>query len=81
MNGILSTSQVRVDAVKLSLMQQELLEKKNQYVEEQKNKLSPAQEREKLISEVRTNNQAMSSLNRQIKILEDQLVEKQGDLE
>ena len=76
MNGILSTSQVRVDAVKLSLMQQELLEKKNHYVEEQKNKLSPAQEREKLISEVRTNNQAMSSLNRQIKILEDQLVEK-----
>lgn len=80
MNGILSTSQMRVDAVRLSLLHQELLEKKNLYVEEQKNKLSPAQEREKLISEVRTNNQAMTSLNRQIKILEDQLAEKKETL-
>lgn len=80
MNGILSTSQMRVDAVRLSLLHQELLEKKNLYVEEQKNKLSPAQEREKLISEVRTNNQAITSLNRQIKILEDQLAEKKETL-
>lgn len=80
MNGILSTSQMRVDAVRLSVLQDELLEKRNTYTQEQKNKLSPAQEREKLISEVRTNNQAMTSLNRQIKIVEDQLTEKRETL-
>lgn len=80
MSGILSTSQMRVDAVRLSLLHNELLDKRNGYAEEQKNKLNPAQEREKLISEVRTNNQAMTSLNRQIKILEDQLAEKKETL-
>lgn len=80
MNGILSTSQIRVDAVRLSVLHGELLEKRNAYAEEQKNKLSPPQEREKLISEVRTNNQAMTSLNRQIKILEEQLAEKKETL-
>lgn len=80
LNGILSTSQIRVDAVQLSLLHQELSEKRTAYVEEQQNKLSPSQEREKLISEVRTNNQALTSLNRQIKILEDQLAEKKEAL-
>lgn len=80
MNGILSTSQLRVDAVRLNLLYQELAEKKAVYVEEQKNKLTPGQEREKLISEVRTNNQAMISLNRQIKLLEEQVAEKKETL-
>lgn len=80
MNGIFSTSQIRVDAVRLTLLHQELAEKKATYVEEQKNKLTPAQEREKLIADVRTNNQAMTSLNRQIKILEEQLAEKRETL-
>lgn len=80
MAGILSTSQMRVDAVKLSLLQHELVEKRNGYADELKNKLSPAQEREKLIAEVRTNNQAMVSLKRQIKIAEDQLVDKRETL-
>lgn len=38
--------------------------------------MSPAQEREKLINEVRSNNQALTSMNRQMKLLEDQLSDR-----
>lgn len=43
---------------------------------EEQNRLTPGQEREKLIAEVRENKQALTSIQHQIKIAEDTLVEK-----
>lgn len=44
--------------------------------EEEQSRLTPAQEREKLISEVRENKQALNSIQHQIKLAEDTLNEK-----
>lgn len=54
----------------------ELVTKRNTLRDEEANRLSPAQEREKLINEVRSNNQALTSINRQMKLIEDQLIDK-----
>lgn len=54
----------------------ELTTKRDNLQAEELQKLSPAQSREKMISEVRNNNQALASINKQIKIAEDQLNEK-----
>lgn len=65
-----------MEAVRLQTKLRELTTKRNIFREEENSKLSPANEREKLINEVRTNNQSLSKIARQMKIIEDQLNEK-----
>lgn len=74
-------SQSRLEAVKLHSKLRETVAKRNQLKDEENNRLTPAQEREKLINEVRTNNQAISSINKQTKIVADQLTEKRDYLQ
>ena len=76
LNSIVMNSQSRSEAVKLQTKLRELTAKRNQLKEEEMNQLSPAQEREKLIGEVRINNQSISAINKQLKIVSDQLEEK-----
>lgn len=75
------SSQSRMEAVRLLSKLNELVIKRNTLREEEANRLSPAQEREKLIGEVRANNQALTSMNRQLKIVEDQLNDKREILQ
>lgn len=65
-----------MEAVRLQTKLRELTTKRNIFRDEENSKLSPANEREKLINEVRTNNQSLSKIARQMKIIEDQLNEK-----
>lgn len=69
-------SQSRLEAIKLHSKLRETTAKRNQLKDEEMNRLTPAQEREKLISDVRMNNQSISSMNKQMKIISDQLQEK-----
>jgi intraflagellar transport protein 74 len=69
-------SQTRLEAVKMHSKLRETVAKRNQLKDEETNRLTPAQEREKLINEVRSNNQAISSINKQTKIVSDLLGEK-----
>lgn len=69
-------SQSRLEAVKMHSKLREADAKRNQMKDEETNRLTPAQEREKLIREVRSNNQAVLSINKQTKIVSDQLTEK-----
>jgi intraflagellar transport protein 74 len=80
LSGIVLNSQSRLEAVKLQSKLRETIAKRNQLKDEESNKMSPAQEREKLISEVRLNNQAISGLNKQLKINSEVLSEKRTEL-
>lgn len=73
---IAKSSAERAEAVRLLLKLNELEMKLMASKEEEQNRLTPAQEREKLISEVRENKQALTSIQHQIKIAEDTLNEK-----
>lgn len=75
------TSQSRMEAARLLSKLNELVAKRNTLRDEEANRLSPAQEREKLINEVRANNQALTSINRQMKIVSDQLNDKRDLLQ
>lgn len=70
-----STSE-RNEAVRLMTKLNELQLKLDAAKVEEQNRLTPAQEREKLIAEVRENKQALMSIQHQIKIAEDALIEK-----
>lgn len=74
-------SQARLEAVKMHSKLRETIAKRNQLKDEETNRLTPAQEREKLINEVRLNNQAITSINKQMKIASDQLQEKKEYLQ
>lgn len=74
-------SQARLEAVKMHSKLRETNAKRNQLKDEETNRLTPAQEREKLINEVRMNNQAITSINKQMKIMSDQLQEKKDYLQ
>ena len=76
METVTRSSTERMEAVRLLTKLNELQTKMQNVKEEEKNRLSPAQEREKLISEVRESKQALTSIQHQIKIAEDQLTEK-----
>lgn len=76
LSGIIFNSQTRMEAVRLQSKLKDLTFKRNSLKEEEDKRLTPAQEREKLIAEVRTNNQALASIGRQMKIVEDQLNDK-----
>lgn len=58
--------------LKLNEMEMNLIAAKD----EEQHRLTPAQEREKLINEVRVNKQALTSIQHQIKLAEDTLTEK-----
>lgn len=81
LSGSVINSQARVEAVKMHSKLRETIAKRNQLIaDEETNRLTPAQEREKLINEVKLNNQAISSINKQMKIVTDQLKEKKDYL-
>lgn len=76
LSPLILNSQSRMEAVRLQTKLRELIAKRNNLREEELNRLSPGKEREKLIEEVRSNNQALSSISRQMKIIEEQLSNK-----
>lgn len=76
MSAVVMNSQSRMEAVRLQTKLKDLTFKRNSLKQEEDNRLTPAQEREKLIGEVRANNQALASIGRQMKIVEDQLNDK-----
>lgn len=76
LSAAIFNSQSRTEAVRLQTKLKELTTKRNTLKEEEENRLTPAQEREKLISEVRSNNQALAGISRQMKLVEDQLNDK-----
>lgn len=73
---ISKSSTERAEAVRLLLKLNELELRLMTSKEEEQNRLTPAQEREKLINEVRENKQALTSIQHQIKLVEDTLTEK-----
>lgn len=73
---IIKNSAERSEAVRLLLKLNESELKLMALKEEEQNRLTPAQEREKLINEVRENKQALTSIQHQIKLAEDALNEK-----
>lgn len=73
---IVKNSAERAEAIRLLLKLNELEMKLMASKEEEQNRLTPAQEREKLINEVRENKQALTSIQHQIKLAEDTLNEK-----
>lgn len=81
MEASVMTSQTRMEAARLLTKLNELIGKRNSLREEEANRLTPAQEREKLIVEVRANNQALTSMNKQMKQIEDQLSDKKETLQ
>jgi intraflagellar transport protein 74 len=74
------SSQARLEAVKLHSKLRETIAKRNQLREEETNRLSPSQEREKLINDVKMNNQAISGISKQMKTVSDQLKDKREQL-
>lgn len=81
MSPMVLNSQLRMEAVRLQTRLRDLVQKRNSLREEEMNRLSPGQEREKLIEEVRANNQALTSIGRQMKIVEEQLGAKKETLQ
>uniref|UniRef100_A0AAG5DF11 Intraflagellar transport 74 n=1 Tax=Anopheles atroparvus TaxID=41427 RepID=A0AAG5DF11_ANOAO len=79
--SLIMNSQSRCEAHQMKLKLKELVTKRNAMYDEENNRLTPAQEREKLINEVRSNNQALGSIGKQLKINEDQLNEKKEILQ
>lgn len=73
---IAKSSVERAEAVRLLLKLNELETKLMTSKEEEQNRLTPAQEREKLINEVRENKQALTGIQHQLKLAEDTLNEK-----
>lgn len=71
----------RLEALRLLTRLNELEMKVKTAKEEEQNRLTPGQEREKLIAEVRENKQALTSIQHQIKIAEDALNEKKEVLQ
>lgn len=73
---IAKSSNERHEAVRLLLKLNELEMKLIAAKNDEQNRLTPAQEREKLIAEVRENKQALTSMQHQIKLAEHTLSEK-----
>lgn len=73
---IVKSSPERAEATRLLLKLNELEMKLLASKEEEQNRLTPAQEREKLINEVRENKQALTSIQHQLKLAEETLGEK-----
>lgn len=80
LSSTVMSSQARLEAVKMQSKLRESIVKRNQLKEEENNRLTPAQEREKLINDVKSNNQAISSINKQMKTVSEQLKEDREQL-
>lgn len=76
MQTVVQSSADRVEMVRLLTILNEQQQKLDKLKEEERRRLTPAQEREKLINEVRENKQSLTSIQRQIKLSEDALKEK-----
>lgn len=72
--------QARSEAVRLLSKLNEQLVRRNTLREEEAQRLTPGQEREKLIAEVRQNNATLVSINNQLKLIDAQLVDKRDQL-
>lgn len=71
----------RSEAIRLVTKLNELEMRLMNAKDDEQNRLSPEQQREKLINEVRENKQALTSIQHQIKIAEDTLLEKREILQ
>lgn len=78
---VIRNSPDRLEALRLLMRLNETETKIKTIKEEERNRLTPAQEREKLIAEVRENKQALTGIQHQIKIAEDALAEKKNVLQ
>lgn len=72
--------QTRSEAVRLLTKLNEQLLKRNALRDEESQRLTPAQEREKLIADVRQNNATLASLTNQLKLIDAQLLDKREQL-
>lgn len=73
---VIQNSSDRMEMVRLMLVLNELETKLERTKDDERKRLTPAQEREKLINDVRENKQALTSIQHQIKFAEDALNEK-----
>lgn len=55
--------------------------KRNELIEETKNVLTPAEEREKLLKQIKDNNQEISSIEKQLSELKDSIESIKSELE
>ncbi|XP_041475189.1 intraflagellar transport protein 74 homolog [Lytechinus variegatus] len=69
----LQHSQVKQEAVRLYEQLHELVDKKNQLIAEEQSRGTPAEEREKLLKQVKEDNQEIGSMERQIKEIKEKL--------
>lgn len=69
----LQTSQVKQEAVRLYEQLHELEERKSQLIAEEQSKGTPAEEREKLLKQVKEDNQEIGSMERQTKEIREKM--------
>ncbi|XP_071952265.1 intraflagellar transport protein 74 homolog [Antedon mediterranea] len=77
----LSQSQVKQEAVRLYEQLHELETKKMQLIQEEQSKGSPAEEREKLLRQVKEDNQEIARIEKQTKEFKDQVMSLQNELQ
>ncbi|XP_072172439.1 intraflagellar transport protein 74 homolog [Diadema setosum] len=76
----LQHSQVKQEAVRLYEQLHELEDKKNQLIAEEQSRGTPAEEREKLLKQVKEDNQEIGSMERQTKEIHEKLENVQEEL-
>ncbi|XP_038048644.1 intraflagellar transport protein 74 homolog [Patiria miniata] len=76
----LSTSQVKQEAVRLYEQLHELEEKKAQLIAEDQSRGTPTEERERLLKQVKEDNQEIASMDRQIQEYRDQITTLQDEI-
>ncbi|KAK3091735.1 hypothetical protein FSP39_022257 [Pinctada imbricata] len=79
LNDELSMSQVKQEAVRLYEQLNELESKRDNLLEETKNKASPAEERERLLKQVKDDNQEIASLERQTNDIREKIESMQEE--
>ncbi|XP_055378435.1 intraflagellar transport protein 74 homolog [Condylostylus longicornis] len=80
LNNFIVEDPMRAEAVRLHDRLDELEEKYETLKEEQANKLTPEQEQEKLLQDLKANNQALAKINHQIKLSEKELNDAKEEL-
>lgn len=76
METVIQNSSDRIEMVRLLSILNEQDQKLDKLKDDERKRLTPVQEREKLINDVRENKQALTSIQHQIKFSEDALNEK-----
>ncbi|BFZ16629.1 hypothetical protein BsWGS_19668 [Bradybaena similaris] len=77
----LSLSQVKQEAVRLYDQIHELEIKRDSLIDEAKAKVSPAAEREKLLKQVKEDNQEIASMERQTREIQEKIVQMHEDIQ